>query len=113
MYRDSCLFAELKWISDDEECSLKRGRICGVPVCLFDKSMQGCIVNQWQNISCWAGSVWWAHTGVSSFNISAHKYEPSGHEAICSLSLEALCQNLEEAEEKRDNICCQFSSALR
>lgn len=131
MYHDSCLFADLKWVSDDEECSLKWGRlVCELPVCLFEKSMQGCIVNQQQNISCWAGiqtlnhlarrvqheernKVWWAHTGVSLFNISAHKYEPSGHEAIWSLALEALCQNLEESEEKRDNICCQFRSALR
>lgn len=45
-------------------------------------------------------------------HFSAHKYKPSGHEAICNLPLEALCQNLEEAEERRDNICCQFGSAL-
>lgn len=32
--------------------------------------------------------------------------------SFAALPLEALCHNLGEAEEKRDNICCQFSSAL-
>ncbi len=41
---------------------------------------------------------WWVQTGFISFDISANKFEPSGHKVICSFSLKVVCQNIEKAE---------------
>lgn len=56
--------------------------------------------------------VWLVQTGFSRLNISTQQYEPLGHEPFAAFLWKHFVRTLRRWR-KRDDICCQFSSALR